>query len=850
MTINEQVLNFISKAQTKVAEIALKVAEQDEVFVDDEVLLGAELLDACESLYCSYNDWTDDDKIKVIEHYNNKAGLTDYLATDTLFFELPIINNEGGATGDYVDNGTYSSFVSANNERLVDIEGDVEDLKNKTYDFSEIVPQQIVDDIAYSKTKVDEQATSIQGLGNSIGSVLTSLNAHKNEVGKHLTPEQETAWNAKPTQSELTTAIGTRAAASHSHEIANINQLQETLNDLQGQIDDLPADPIVPVFTIGTVEEGETASATITGTVSNPILNLVIVKGDTGADGKNFTIDQQGLDALRFTTYANLETGKTYLSTDLGSYRYKTDTGWGQPFKLVGDNGWSPLHGLETWQDDDGNKYAVNYLFDWIGGSGTKPQFEIPEGYSGEVRWYLSSYGYSLDRQNAINIAGATGKQGPEGRPFIIDQPGIDKSIYDFEPEGFTFFDVTTGMVYQKQSGTEADWSGGYQFTGPQGVQGPQGADGPIGPQGIQGPIGIQGIQGEQGLSGNGKIGSKTVDETNIGDDRIPVYKLGTDIIVYEDKPTGGGLTTLTENKMLVGGVGNVPEEKSASEVKAFLGLTDENNKILTGLAVTVNNLNVTVTAGSWKIAGVTYQKAIETNLVLDAADATFNRFDLIVANSANEIEVIKGVASANPAKPDLPSTKFEIKFVLVTPTGTTAGDPVSDPPNFKLTHKRLLIGDVDNKPKELDLGETPNQALVTSDTEGLKVEETLDIYDIPDTLKIYLENEVNWAGVKTITASGFTNNGQPGQRHKGNDYFFECYAAGLWTRYPLGIEYVDADGIPSSEKAKLENTANWTGVNYTGTALAGCYAGQRHYNAAYYFMMVTDTIAIRLQRI
>ena len=40
-----------------------------------------------------------------------------------------------------------------------------------------------------------------------------------------------------------------------------------------------------PAFTIGTVIKGDNASATITGTTANPVLNLVLPKGDPGAAG-------------------------------------------------------------------------------------------------------------------------------------------------------------------------------------------------------------------------------------------------------------------------------------------------------------------------------------------------------------------------------------------------------------------------------------------------------------------------------------------------------------------------------------------------------------------------------------
>ena len=41
----------------------------------------------------------------------------------------------------------------------------------------------------------------------------------------------------------------------------------------------------------------------------------------------------------------------------------------------------------------------------------------------------------------------------------------------------------------------------------------------------------------------SGKVGTKTVDEALIGDDKILVYKTATSNLVYETKPSGGGLS-------------------------------------------------------------------------------------------------------------------------------------------------------------------------------------------------------------------------------------------------------------------------------------------------------------------
>ncbi len=59
----------------------------------------------------------------------------------------------------------------------------------------------------------------------------------------------------------------------------------------------------------------------------------------------------------------------------------------------------------------------------------------------------------------------------------------------------------------------------------------------------------------------------------------------------------------------------------------------------------------------------------------------------------------------------------------------------------------------------------------------------------------------------------------------------------------------INTYGIPNTEKLKLENPSNWTGVNYTGSPIIGTYQGQRHYDGSYLYDAVGDNIFIRLIR-
>lgn len=132
--------------------------------------------------------------------------------------------------------------------------------------------------------------------------------------------------------------------------------------------------------------------------------------------------------------------------------------------------------------------------------------------------------------QGAIGPTGPRGPEGPQGPEGIRGPQGLqgivgpsfepkaigvtaDRALYDTQPQGFSFLDMTQGKVFFKLSNATGDWSTGAAFgQGQQGVQGPQGNTGPvgpIGPTGATGPAGPQGPQGVIGPQGPGGTGPK-----------------------------------------------------------------------------------------------------------------------------------------------------------------------------------------------------------------------------------------------------------------------------------------------------------------------------------------------------
>lgn len=131
------------------------------------------------------------------------------------------------------------------------------------------------------------------------------------------------------------------------------------------------------------------------------------------------------------------------------------------------------------------------------------------------------------------------------------------------------------------------------------------------------------------------------------------------------------------------------------------------------------------------------------------------------------------------------------------------------------------------------------------------EAEPTLNIYDVDTTTTDYLNTEANWLDINgnpknAVSAPG----GIRGQRWLNNDYLFECVVDGEWIRYVRAAGYVNIWDIAATEKIKLENAANWTGVAYTGTAITGVLQGQMHYSATHLFLFVDLNTPIRIARV
>ena len=96
------------------------------------------------------------------------------------------------------------------------------------------------------------------------------------------------------------------------------------------------------------------------------------------------------------------------------------------------------------------------------------------------------------------------------------------------------------------------------------------------------------------------------------------------------------------------------------------------------GVAFTAD-LDLIVSTANYVIQGVEYTSP-ETDLTASAADATFDRIDVVAVDSSGQAVIVAGTPDANPAKPDLnPETQLELTFFIVEANAVVLPVTVTD---------------------------------------------------------------------------------------------------------------------------------------------------------------------------
>ena len=238
----------------------------------------------------------------------------------------------------------------------------------------------------------------------------------------------------------------------------DIDNVRKTASDAAAEAAGVREDIDAASITVGSVETlqpGEQASASFSGTGLNLELNLSIPtgpKGDTGATGATGPTGPEGPQGHQ---------GERGLKGDTGPQGPKGDTGETGPQGPKGDTGDTGAVGPQGPKGDTGPQGE------------TGPQG--PKGDKGDKG--------DTGAQGPIGPQGEAGEQGPAGPTGPkgdAGEPGATGPVGPQGPQGIQGVKGDTGA------------------TGPQGPKGPQGDPGP---QGEQGPAGPQGPPGESGVT-------------------------------------------------------------------------------------------------------------------------------------------------------------------------------------------------------------------------------------------------------------------------------------------------------------------------------------------------------------
>lgn len=242
-----------------------------------------------------------------------------------------------------------------------------------------------------------EQHDRLNRAYRSIGVLTIAADTTVADLATLLMVEQTTTPRDPLLQEIETKVVAAQQAASQaSSSVQGIDATVATAIDTALANYEFPAgvngvDGVSPVFSIGTVQAGDITSATITGTQANPILNLVIQRGQQGVAGAT------GLQGLQGVAGAQGPIGLT------GAQGIQGATG------AAGVNGIDGVNGVD-------GKSAYQLAVD-AGFVGTEPE------------WRASLKGVKGD-------TGATGAQGLAGPQGIQGVAGPQGEIGPIGPEG------------------------------------------------------------------------------------------------------------------------------------------------------------------------------------------------------------------------------------------------------------------------------------------------------------------------------------------------------------------------------------------------------------------------------
>ncbi len=647
MALADDILLYGNRAQTKIAEHATLIEEslRKGLTIDDSRLLGIELLNFQVALFGSRCPWTDTEKAYWINFMTERHELVDIAYTDFEPFVLPVVVAESTANGDFVTHPQLADAVQDLEDADEALNVRITALEN--FDYSDLIPQSLIDDVAANKADIIEHAELIDEAQDAIIQTENDLASHIADNSKHIQTGERETWNAKVSASQLSAGLAGKSGTGHGHTIADISGLQNALNQLQTNINNIPTpedgqDGNTPVISIGTVTEGETPSVEVDpgSPAEAPVFNFVL---KTGAKGDPFEFDAIGPLSGR-STYDGETPGFTYLASDTGNYYILGVSDWGDPIPFKGLNGWTPRLAVHTVSAT----HEVLEILGFFGGEGDEPQLPVPVGSDpSTVRFFIGTSGIVTDAAQGKNVKGGQGNDGEKGDTFIVNAEGTDRSIYDAMQKGFAFLNTTTGKVSSKLSDTSADWSVETQWTGPAGedgedsvVPGPEGdsaydvavANGFVGTE-ADWLLSLKGDPGDDGVAGANGVGvTSSLNIVGHGFSQWDVLGIssGGFLELYDGTNEYVGLViSVTDVDNFVLQNGGIVEAVFIDEGEFFYGQTDgtidtavvTDLVVIVGVSAGVGVLKAAISGGSSSGGGPDTSRSIERTAVSSVSD-------------------------------------------------------------------------------------------------------------------------------------------------------------------------------------------------------------------------------------
>ena len=237
MVLQDKIDIFINKAQTKITELSLKVAEDlYEGYGDDtHAILANELSDVIASLQSEQLDWSDYEIELALDYYNYKAELSDIALINYADIITRISDN-----GTVVDSGWIDAFNSLQSTVIFnkqDADNKINNLQNQidNMDLSGLIPQELLDDIDDLKedSHTHPNKSVLDGLTQSHVDSIGLNNNHRLNSSIHVTSTQKNSWDAKPTQQQLTDGLSGKSDINHTHQISDVEGLAEALEVIE-----------------------------------------------------------------------------------------------------------------------------------------------------------------------------------------------------------------------------------------------------------------------------------------------------------------------------------------------------------------------------------------------------------------------------------------------------------------------------------------------------------------------------------------------------------------------------------------------------------------------------------------